>query len=131
MFAMAAFLKMWSRRAFSKAFDLLIYRSFLCGVQTPRDGLFISSSSPHLRLPSRQSCLPCLQYLSDLRPELQRQQNSLPGRLMTGKTDSLTDIPPDRALKLNADGAGNYRVEYDDPSWKLLVDALPKLSVAD
>jgi aminopeptidase N len=52
-------------------------------------------------------------------------------RLMTGKTDTLDGIPVDRALKLNVDGAGNYRVEYDDPSWKLLLDALPRLDVAD
>jgi aminopeptidase N len=52
-------------------------------------------------------------------------------RLMTGKTDRLSNIPPDRALNLNVDGAGDYRVEYDARSWKLLFDALPKLGVAD
>src|SRR5438105_7365845 len=52
-------------------------------------------------------------------------------RLMTQKIDKLRNIPVDRALKLNADGAGNYRVEYNEPLWKLLLDALPKLSVAD
>jgi len=52
-------------------------------------------------------------------------------RLMADKIDKLQKIPIDRALKVNADGAGNYRVEYDEPSWKLLLDALPKLSVAD
>ncbi len=52
-------------------------------------------------------------------------------RLMTAKTDTLTEIPSDRALKLNVDGAGNYRVQYDQASWKLLLDALPNLSVAD
>src|SRR5204862_5118736 len=52
-------------------------------------------------------------------------------RLMTQKIDKLRNIPVDRALKLNADGAGNYRVEYDDPLCALLLDALPKLSVAD
>ena len=51
--------------------------------------------------------------------------------LMTAKLDNLSKIPADRALKLNADGAGNYRVQYDDPSWKLLMDALPKVGVAD
>jgi aminopeptidase N len=51
--------------------------------------------------------------------------------LMTGKTDKLSAIPPDRAFELNAGGAGNYRAEYDEKSWKLLLDALPKLSVAD
>ncbi len=52
-------------------------------------------------------------------------------RLMTGKSDNLADVPSNHALKLNADGAGNYRVEYDETSWKLLLDALPKLSVPD
>jgi aminopeptidase N len=52
-------------------------------------------------------------------------------RLMTEKIDNLRNIPVDRALKLNADGAGNYRVEYDEPSWEQLLDSLPKLGVAD
>jgi aminopeptidase N len=52
-------------------------------------------------------------------------------RLMTGKIDNLPNVPADATLKLNADGAGNYRVEYDAGSWKLLLDALPKLNVAD
>ncbi|HEX3619343.1 MAG TPA: ERAP1-like C-terminal domain-containing protein, partial [Candidatus Udaeobacter sp.] len=51
--------------------------------------------------------------------------------LMTGKTDVLENIPADRALKLNVRGAGNYRVEYDEPSWVLLLQALPKLGVED
>jgi aminopeptidase N len=52
-------------------------------------------------------------------------------RLMTEKIDKLRNIPVDHALKLNADGAGNYRVEYDEPSWRQLLDSLPKLGVAD
>jgi aminopeptidase N len=51
--------------------------------------------------------------------------------LMTSKTDVLENIPADRALKLNVRGAGNYRVEYDEPSWILLLQALPKLGVED
>jgi len=51
--------------------------------------------------------------------------------LMTSETDVLEKIPADRALKLNAKGAGNYRVEYDEASWNLLLQALPKLSVED
>jgi aminopeptidase N len=51
--------------------------------------------------------------------------------LMTSKIETLQNIPADRALKLNLDGAGNYRVEYDEPSWKLLLEALPKLGVED
>ena len=51
--------------------------------------------------------------------------------LMAGKTQILQDVPADRALKLNVKGAGNYRVEYDAPSWNLLLQALSKLSVED
>ena len=51
--------------------------------------------------------------------------------LMTDKTAALGNIPADRALKLNLNGAGNYRVEYDDRSWELLLKALPKLGVED
>jgi aminopeptidase N len=51
--------------------------------------------------------------------------------LMTGKIDTLQKIPANRALKLNVNGAGNYRVEYDESSWNLLLQALPKLSVED
>jgi aminopeptidase N len=51
--------------------------------------------------------------------------------LMTDETTSLENIPAGGALKLNVNGAGNYRVEYDDPSWQLLLKALPKLGVED
>jgi aminopeptidase N len=51
--------------------------------------------------------------------------------LMTSKTDVLENIPANRALKLNVRGAGNYRVEYDEPSWILLLQAQPKLGVED
>jgi aminopeptidase N len=51
--------------------------------------------------------------------------------LMTRKLDSIHNISPDRALKLNVNGAGNYRVEYDQPSWKLLLGALKNLGVED
>src|SRR5436190_2209150 len=51
--------------------------------------------------------------------------------LMTDKTAALDNIPADRALKLNVNGAGNYRVEYDARSWNLLLAALPKLGVED
>jgi aminopeptidase N len=52
-------------------------------------------------------------------------------RLMTGKTDNLAAIPPGRVLKLNAEGNGNFRVQYDQASWTLLMGVLPKLSVPD
>ncbi|MGC2626558.1 MAG: M1 family aminopeptidase, partial [Candidatus Udaeobacter sp.] len=51
--------------------------------------------------------------------------------LMTDKTATLENIPADHALKLNLNGAGNYRVEYNDRSWELLLKALPKLAVED
>jgi aminopeptidase N len=51
--------------------------------------------------------------------------------LMTSKTVSLPNIPAGRAIKLNVGGAGNYRVEYDEASWKLLLAELPNLSSAD
>ena len=51
--------------------------------------------------------------------------------LMSGKTMELSDIAPDRAVKFNVDGAGNYRVQYDDASWKLLVAEFPNMSVPD
>jgi aminopeptidase N len=51
--------------------------------------------------------------------------------LMTGKTEILENIPADRAVKLNVKGAGNNRVEYDEPSWSLLLQAVPTLGVED
>jgi aminopeptidase N len=51
--------------------------------------------------------------------------------LMTGKTAEVPNVPADRAVKLNLEGAGNYRVQYDDPSWKLLSAQFAKLSAPD
>ncbi|MEN3371180.1 MAG: hypothetical protein V7609_3323 [Verrucomicrobiota bacterium] len=51
--------------------------------------------------------------------------------LMTSKTMELPNTSGERAIKLNIEGAGNYRVQYDDASWKLLLAELPKLSAAD
>ncbi len=51
--------------------------------------------------------------------------------LMKEKTMTLTDIPADRAVKINAEGAGNYRVQYDEASWKLILAQFPQMSVAD
>ena len=53
------------------------------------------------------------------------------GLLMTSKSVELPNGSGDRAIKLNVEGAGNYRVQYDEASWKLLLADLPKLSVAD
>jgi aminopeptidase N len=51
--------------------------------------------------------------------------------LMTGKSDTIHDVPSDQALKINLHGAGNYRVEYDGRSWELLLGALKDLGVED
>ena len=51
--------------------------------------------------------------------------------LMSEKAVTLEDVPSDRALKLNVEGAGNYRVAYDDVSWKLLLATLPGINVPD
>ena len=51
--------------------------------------------------------------------------------LMTSKSMELPNAAADRAIKLNVEGAGNYRVQYDDASWKLLLADLPKLNVPD
>jgi aminopeptidase N len=52
-------------------------------------------------------------------------------RLMTGEMDNLPSLPPDRVFKLNAEGAGNYRAQYDEASWKLLLNSFPNLNYAD
>jgi aminopeptidase N len=51
--------------------------------------------------------------------------------LMSEKAITLEDVPADRALKLNVEGAGNYRVAYDEASWKLLLATLPGMNVPD
>jgi aminopeptidase N len=51
--------------------------------------------------------------------------------LMSDKQAQLRDVPDDHALKLNVDGAGNYRVAYDAPSWKLLLATLPGMNAPD
>jgi aminopeptidase N len=51
--------------------------------------------------------------------------------LMSEKAVTLEDVPADRALKLNVEGAGNYRVAYEEVSWKLLLGTLPGMNVPD
>jgi aminopeptidase N len=51
--------------------------------------------------------------------------------LMNSETDILQNVPSEHALKLNVNGSGNYRVNYDKASWNLLHQALPDLSVED
>ncbi len=54
------------------------------------------------------------------------------GFLLREKSASLpNELPNDRALKLNVNDAGYYRVEYDDASWKLLRGQIANLSEAD
>ena len=48
--------------------------------------------------------------------------------LLTTRTAEIPEVPADRALKLNAEGAGYYRVQYDAASWKLLFNEYAKLS---
>jgi aminopeptidase N len=57
--------------------------------------------------------------------------NKVESQLMTGKIDQLPNVPSNRAVKINANGAGNYRVQYDDQSWKSLLAALSKLNLED
>ena len=51
--------------------------------------------------------------------------------LMTDKTAEIANVPVDRMIKLNVDGAGYYRVQYDAGSWKQLLNQFPKFDVAD
>jgi aminopeptidase N len=50
---------------------------------------------------------------------------------MEANSMELPNVSGDRAIKLNVEGSGNYRVQYDEGSWKLLLADLPKLSSAD
>ncbi|MDP9186804.1 MAG: M1 family metallopeptidase [Verrucomicrobiota bacterium] len=58
-------------------------------------------------------------------------EKKIESRLMTGKIDNLPNVAADRVIKLNANGAGNYRVQYDESSWKALLGVLPKLNLED
>jgi aminopeptidase N len=51
--------------------------------------------------------------------------------LMSAKTAEVPNVAADRAVKLNVQGAGNYRVGYDDKSWELLMENIGKLDAAD
>jgi aminopeptidase N len=76
--------------------------------------------------------IPLTYAVAGQRAEASAQAGETPATLlMTRKFDTIHNVPPDRALKLNVNGAGNYRVEYDEPSWKLLLGALKNLDVED
>ena len=51
--------------------------------------------------------------------------------LMTAKIDKIENIPSDEALKLNVGDTGNYRTQYDEASWDLLLTSLPDLKMED
>ncbi len=52
-------------------------------------------------------------------------------QLMSGKIDKLENIPAGAAFKINVNGAGNYRVQYDPASWDSLVGLIEKLNAED
>ena len=58
-------------------------------------------------------------------------ENPPASSLMASKTAEIPEVPVDRALKLNSEGAGYYRVQYDAGSWKLLFNEFPTLSTPD
>ncbi len=47
------------------------------------------------------------------------------------EADLPTELASDRAIKFNVADAGYYRVEYDEASWRLLVDQIEHLAEAD
>src|SRR5437660_6100332 len=51
--------------------------------------------------------------------------------LMTAKEMDLPPVPKNRAVKLNVAGAGNYRVQYDERSWKVILQQVPRFSAPD
>jgi aminopeptidase N len=54
-----------------------------------------------------------------------------PESLLMEEKSTTINAPADRAVKFNIDGTGNYRVQYDDASWQLLLQTLPNLTAAD
>jgi aminopeptidase N len=97
-------------------------------VKVKRNGEYVSLSQERFTIhfpnpPALQWKIPLTYFLVD---DEMRQRH-----LMITKVDNLSGIPPGSVLKFNGDGAGNYRVQYDQASWKLLVGVLPKLSVTD
>ena len=52
--------------------------------------------------------------------------------LLRDQTATLpTEVPNDRAVKLNVADSGYYRVAYDDASWQLLLKVVGGMSEAD
>jgi aminopeptidase N len=52
-------------------------------------------------------------------------------KLMSGRTDVLEQVPATQPLKINVDGAGYYRAQYDPQSWDMLLGLMAQLSLAD
>ena len=79
----------------------------------------------HFPHPPAQEWQIPLTYVTELQPGTN-------GFLLRDETANLpNELPPDRAIKLNVEDAGYYRVEYDDASWKLIEAQLSRLSEAD
>ena len=51
--------------------------------------------------------------------------------LRSPNADLPNEVPNERAVKLNVADAGYYRVDYDDASWKLIMNNLGNLAEAD
>jgi len=98
-------------------------------VKVKRDGEKVLLTQERFTINFPQA--PPLQWKIPLTYFLVGEEGKPESRLMTDKIDNLPNVPADHALKLNADGAGNYRVEYDDASWTLLLGALRQLRVPD
>jgi aminopeptidase N len=61
-----------------------------------------------------------------------QDQPATNGFLLREKSANLPDeLPNDKAIKFNVADTGYYRVQYDKPSWDLLVAQLPRLSQSD
>jgi len=52
-------------------------------------------------------------------------------KLMAGKSEVLENVAADQPFKLNLDGAGYYRSQYDPRSWDQLIGVVAELSLAD
>ncbi|HXA09278.1 MAG TPA: M1 family metallopeptidase [Chthoniobacterales bacterium] len=74
---------------------------------------------------------PALQWQIPLTYVTQDQPTTAGFLLRDPAADLPNELPGNRAIKLNVEDAGYYRVEYDDTSWELLIAQLGNLSEAD
>ncbi len=63
--------------------------------------------------------------------EVTGQKRETKTMLFRDREAKIDGIPESAALKLNVDGAGNYRVRYDERSWSEILRAFKEMSVAD